>query len=93
MSALFVGNLPHDATETQVKEYFSREGTVHSVKLMTDRKGRSRCFGFITIDDPEKALLALNQKEFQGRKLTIAHAIVETPFHPGQRRFHRHSRY
>ena len=91
-SNLFIGNLPHDATETQVRDYFSQVGIVHSVKLMTDRKGRSRCFGFINIDDPEKALLTLNQKEFQGRKLNISHALSDTPFRPMHQRFRRNSR-
>jgi RNA recognition motif-containing protein len=83
---LFIGNLPHDVTETQVSDYFSQVAVVHHVKLMTDRKGRSRCFGFIDVDDPDKALLAFNQKEFQGRKLTVSHAVAEQPFRPS---FHR----
>jgi RNA recognition motif-containing protein len=90
-SDLYIGNLPHDATETQVREHFSQAGAVHSIKLVTDRKGRSRCFGFITVEDADKALMTLNQKEFLGRKLTIAHAIVETPYRPGRPRFRRHS--
>jgi RNA recognition motif-containing protein len=92
MPDLYIGNLPHDATETQVVEHFSRAGTVRSVKLITDRKGRSRCFGFITVDDPDKTLLELNQKEFLGRKLTISHAIAVTPFRPGRQRYPRHGR-
>jgi RNA recognition motif-containing protein len=89
---LYIGNLPHNATEPQLREHFSRTGTVHSIKLITDRKGRSRCFGFISVEDPEKALLTLNQKEFQGRKLNISHAISETPMRPAHRRFHRGGR-
>jgi RNA recognition motif-containing protein len=86
---LYVGNLPHNASELQIKEHFMPVGTVHSIQVMTDRKGRSRCFGFITMENYDEAVLALNEKEFQGRKLHISHAIPNTTFRPMHRRFHR----
>ena len=89
---LFIGNLPHDATESQIREYFSTAGQVHSVKLITDRKGRSRCFGFIHIYNPEEVITIFNQKEFQGRKLRVTRAIPNTPFRPAHQRFHRKER-
>ena len=83
---LYVGNLPHSATESQIKDHFVPAGQVHSVQIMTDRKGRSRCFGFIQIDNPEEAAIMLNEKEFQGRKLRVSRAIPETPYRPAFQR-------
>ena len=90
---IFVGNLPHSATEEEIKVHFSSAGQVHSINLITDRKGRSRCFGFITIDNPEEAVALLNQKEFQERKLRVSRAVPKTDFRPRHRNFNRRGRY
>ena len=90
---IFVGNLPHSATEEEIKVHFSSAGQVHSINLITDRKGRSRCFGFITIDNPEEAVALLNQKEFQERKLRVSSAVPKTDFRPRHRNFNRRGRY
>ena len=98
---IFVGNLPHSATEEEIKVHFSSAGQVHSINLITDRKGRSRCFGFITIDNPEEAVQSvnktfqkqLNQKEFQERKLRVSRAVPKTDFRPRHRNFNRRGRY
>ena len=83
---LYVGNLPHSATEAQIKDHFTPAGQVHSVQIVTDRKGRSRCFGFIQIENPEEAAQLFNEKEFQGRKLRVSRAIPETPIRPAFQR-------
>jgi RNA recognition motif-containing protein len=89
---LYVGNLPHDATELQIRDHFNPVGQVHSVLLMTDRKGRSRCFGFIHIENPEEVMVELNEKEFQGRKLRVSRAVPNTPWRPMHQRFRRGDR-
>ncbi|MBN1577651.1 MAG: hypothetical protein JW913_13915 [Chitinispirillaceae bacterium] len=86
---LYVGNLPHSATELQIKAHFDPVGQVHSIRIMTDRKGRSRCFGFLQIDNPEEVVMKLNEKEFQGRKLRVSRAIPEMPYRPTFHRFRR----
>lgn len=80
---LYVGNLPHSVTEAQIKEHFESAGQVYSVMIMTDQKGRSRCFGFVNVENPEQAALDLNDKELQGRKLRVSRAIPETPVRAG----------
>ncbi|MBN1759287.1 MAG: hypothetical protein JW863_13255 [Chitinispirillaceae bacterium] len=88
---IFVGNLPHSATEEEIKAHFSPVGQIHSINLVTDRKGRSRCFGFISIDNPEEAVTLLNEKEFQERKLRVSRAI-KNDFRPRHQGFHRRGR-
>ena len=49
---LYVGNLPFNATEEQISEFFSQVGEVSSVKIITDREtGRSRGFCFVEINE------------------------------------------
>lgn len=89
---LFIGNLPHTATEESIREHFTPAGLVHSVTLMTDRKGRSRCFAFLQMENAEEAMLSLNEKEFSGRNLKISHAMPLRPPRSMEQRFHRRGR-
>jgi RNA recognition motif-containing protein len=72
---LFVGNLAYQTGENDLQEYFAQAGTVTSVNLMLDKMtGKSRGFAFVEFAEPEAAQRAidqLNNKEFQGRQLTI----------------------
>ena len=74
-SRLFVGNLPYQITAQDLQELFSQAGVVASVNLMKDKfSGRSRGFAFVdmsSLDEANKAVELLNEKEFQGRPLTV----------------------
>jgi RNA recognition motif-containing protein len=79
MARLFVGNLPFDTTESQIKDLVSGGNrTVRSVKIITDKDtGRSRGFAFVDIDDEAEAKAAieeLNGKDFGGRPLKVNEA-------------------
>ena len=79
MTRLFVGNLPFDTTESQVKDLIAGESrTVRSVKIITYKDtGRSRGFAFVDLDseDEAKAAIAeLNGKDFNGRALKVNEA-------------------
>lgn len=72
---LYVGNLPFNTTEDQVREFFSQVGEVDSVKIITDREtGRSRGFCFVEMNNAEEAVATLNGKDFGGRNLTVSEA-------------------
>jgi RNA recognition motif-containing protein len=74
---IYVGNLPFRATEEELSGLFSEIGAVESVSIITDRDtGRSKGFGFVSMsdDDAEKAIAALNGKDFAGRALTVNEA-------------------
>ena len=79
MSAkLFVGNLDYGVDTPKLKELFGEFGTVVDAVVLTDREtGRSRGFGFVTLDNDEaakKAMEALNGKEVNGRNINVNEA-------------------
>lgn len=74
---IYVGNLPFNATEDQIRELFAQHGTVQSIKLITHRDtGRPRGFGFVEMEDAEAdaAIKGLNDKDFGGRNLRVNEA-------------------
>jgi RNA recognition motif-containing protein len=81
---LYVGNLPYQADEPQLRELFGQDGRqVEEVKIVTDREtGRPRGFAFVemaTDDQAAAAVEALNGKPFGGRPLTVSEARERTP--------------
>ncbi|NOR51539.1 MAG: RNA-binding protein [Gammaproteobacteria bacterium] len=71
---IFVGNLAFKANSEQLRELFAKYGTVHTVRIMTDRMTRRpRGFAFVEMDEKPsaKAIKALNGKEFMGRDLRV----------------------
>jgi cold-inducible RNA-binding protein len=75
---IYVGNLSYDATEDQLRELFGPFGTVQSASIIMDRAtGKSRGFGFVEMADDAQAQAAiegLNQKDYNGRALTVNEA-------------------
>ena len=82
MKNLYVGNLPHSTTETELRGLFEAHGQVEKVSMVTDREtGRSRGFAFVEMTDAgeaEKAIAALNGSELGGRTLKINEAKPKT---------------
>jgi RNA recognition motif-containing protein len=78
MKNLYVGNLPHHTTETELRNLFETHGAVEKITLVTDRDtGRSRGFGFVEMSnasEADKAITALNGTDLGGRTLTINEA-------------------
>ena len=73
---LYVGNLPFSTTSSDLEQLFGQYGTVTKAQVISDRDtGRSRGFGFVEMSDgAEAAVEALNNAEFQGRRLTVNEA-------------------
>ncbi len=75
---LYVGGLPYSVTDGQLEELFAEHGTVESAKVIADKfTGQSRGFGFVEMgagEEGQKAIDALNGKDFQGRTLTVNEA-------------------
>jgi RNA recognition motif-containing protein len=65
---LFVGNLPEETTNTEIRDLFSAAGVVESCQLITDREtGRPKGFGFVEMISREAANAA--KEKFNGHTL------------------------
>ncbi len=76
---LYVGNLPYQASEADLQDWFSQAGiSVDTVTLVRDRfSGDPRGFGFVEIhkdEDAELAIRSCNGKSFMGRALVVNEA-------------------
>jgi len=86
---LFVGNLPYDATEEDIRTHFSTAGTVLNVFVPLDREtGRKRGFAFVEFNDnkdAQEAIRLFNSQPFKGRPLAVneARAKEARPPAPG----------
>ncbi len=72
---LYVGNLPYDTTEEDLRQMFAEAGPVASASIITDREtGRSKGFGFVEMTsqaDAEKAVSMFNGRELRRRQLKV----------------------
>ena len=71
---IYVGNLPYNTTEDELRDYFSQYGTIEDIKLIIDfNTGRSKGFGFITQSSGKECenAVAANGVEMSGRKLRV----------------------
>jgi len=75
---IYVGNMPFNMTEEQLRGLFEAYGKVDSVNVVQNREtGRSRGFGFVEMGDAneaKKAIEALNAKDVEGRPLNVNEA-------------------
>ena len=75
---IYIGNMNYKTTKESINTLFSEYGEVESIVLITDSEtGRSKGFGFVTMNDTQAAqaaIEALNEKEFEGRALRINEA-------------------
>ena len=78
MKKMYVGNIPYNATEAELRELFSEYGEIESLQIMKDQvTDRSRGFGFIEMasdEDTKKAIEALDGKDFMGKSLKVNEA-------------------
>lgn len=79
--SVFVGNIPYDATEEQLREVFIQAGPVVSFRLVYDREtGKPKGYGFCEYQDVETAqssMRNLNNYDFNGRPLRVGVAAGE----------------
>lgn len=79
---LFVSNLSFTTSDSDLKKLFTEFGDVTSAKVITDREtGRSRGFGFVEMSSDNhanKAITALNNKEIDGRTMSVSVAREKT---------------
>lgn len=75
---IYVGNLPYNLTEDELKAAFSQFGEVSSVNIIMDRmSGQSKGFGFVEMPDnseADEAIKALNESALNGRNIRVNQA-------------------
>lgn len=75
---LFVGGLPFQINDQQLREMFAAVGTVTEANVVIDRlSGRSKGFGFVDMTSDEeaaKAIQTLNNTEIEGRRIVVNEA-------------------
>ena len=82
---IYVGNLPYNTTEEDLKGAFSEHGAVTSVNIIKDRvTGNSKGVAFVEMendDEGQKAIDELNGTEMGGRnlKVNLARPRTERP--------------
>lgn len=75
---LYVGNLTYNVNESDLEALFTPFGTVQSAQIIIDRDtNRSKGFGFVEMDtdaQAQAAIQGLNEREHDGRNLTVNEA-------------------
>jgi len=78
LRSVYVGNLPFDAKEEEIRAIFARVGKVHRVRIGRDPKTkRPRGYAFVDMDaqGAERALSELKDVRLRGRALKINRAV------------------
>jgi RNA recognition motif-containing protein len=75
---LYVGNLPFNVTEENLREHFSAIGTITYLSIPIDREtGKGRGIAFLEFKDraqADEAIRRFNNQSFQGRSITVSEA-------------------
>jgi cold-inducible RNA-binding protein len=75
---LYVGNLSYGTDNDMLNKAFSEYGTVDEAVVIMDRdSGRSKGFGFVTMNNDEEgkaAMAALDGKDMDGRSIKVNEA-------------------
>jgi len=80
-NTLFVGNLPYQATEANLKTLFTTIGLVTKVELVKDRRGRSLGYGFVTMSNQTEARQALTKLNNYPLKINSAKRNLHLHLH------------
>ena len=75
---IYVGNLPYNVTDTELRDTFAAFGQVSSANVITDKfSGRSKGFGFVEMPNASEAKAAvdgLNNSALSGRNIKVNQA-------------------
>ncbi|XP_072468903.1 protein boule-like isoform X3 [Notamacropus eugenii] len=75
---IFVGGIDFKTNENDLRKFFAQYGSVKEVKIVNDRAGVSKGYGFITFETQEDAQKILQEAEklnYKDKKLNIGPAI------------------
>jgi RNA recognition motif-containing protein len=76
---IYVGNLPFNLGEEDLKEIFEEYGEVTTTKIVSDKfSGRSKGFGFVEMSndaEASNAIKELNNAEISGRNIKVNESL------------------
>lgn len=79
---IYVGNLPYQMSEEELRRSFEKFGEVSDVNIVKDKfSGESRGFGFVEMpssDHAQAAISGLHGQPLMGRTLTVNEARPRT---------------
>lgn len=88
---IYVGNIPRETTETEVRSAFEQYGEVSTVNLIKDRYTNIlKGFGFVDMPkkaEAETAIQSLDGTMFSGRPLTVNPAKPKTESTDNSKRY------
>jgi RNA recognition motif-containing protein len=88
---IYVGQLPYNVNENELRELFVEFGEIASVNLIMDRfSGRSKGFGFVDMpnnSEADAAIKALNKTMLKGREIKVNQVQPQRRNKRDQRRF------
>ena len=75
---IYVGNLPYNLSEDDLKAAFAQFGEVSSASIIMDKmSGQSKGFGFVEMpekSEADEAIEALNESALNGRNIKVNEA-------------------
>ncbi|XP_034721021.1 protein boule-like isoform X5 [Etheostoma cragini] len=75
---IFVGGIDYRVNENDLRHVFSQHGAVKEVKIVIDRSGMSKGYGFVTFETQDDAMKVLHNANgicFNDKKLSIGQAV------------------
>ncbi|XP_031669470.1 protein boule-like isoform X1 [Oncorhynchus kisutch] len=75
---IFVGGIDFKTNESDLRRFFSQHGAVKEVKIVIDRAGVSKGYGFVTFEtqeDTERILHDADRLCFRDKRLNIGQAV------------------
>lgn len=81
-SRIFVGGIDFKTSEEDLRDYFSKFGSVRDARIIRDRAEVSKGYGFVTYDNANAVNNALEESDnlnLHGKKLNIGRAVRKQP--------------
>ncbi|KAK1784040.1 hypothetical protein P4O66_004354 [Electrophorus voltai] len=74
---VYIKNLREDMDDKKLKELFSKFGPTLSICVMIDESGKSKGFGFVSLErheDAKRAVDEMNRKQLNGKQVYVGRA-------------------